>query len=120
MSRTLNNRAVGDAYEEAAARYLYGKGYDILERNFRIRTGEIDIIAFDRNDNTLVFAEVKYRNNLRNGRPACAVTRNKQLVIMKTAQYYLFTKHLSECNCRFDVIEITGTEINHIKNAFMA
>lgn len=59
------------------AEYLCGKGYEILERNFNCRLGEIDIIAREKESNTLVFCEVKYRSSLNYGDPLEAVTPEK-------------------------------------------
>ena len=64
-----NKRKTGTDYETIAARFLELKGYRVLERNFRCRTGEIDIIAEDQSDGSLCFAEVKYRSSLKYGYP---------------------------------------------------
>lgn len=114
----MNRRKTGQEQEELAARYLEEKGYQILERNYRIRTGEIDIIAKDQN--CLVFVEVKYRQNEKLGNPLEAVDYRKQRKICQTAQHYLYRHKLWNTGCRFDVIGITGTQICHIKNAFEA
>ena len=83
---------------------------------YRIRTGEIDLIA--RDGRYLVFAEVKYRKNLQMGDPLEAVDLRKQQQIYRTAIYYLHQKKWENVPCRFDVIGITGTQICHIRNAF--
>lgn len=114
----MDRRNTGRQYEEMAARYLEEEGYQILERNYQIRTGEIDIIAQDQN--CIVFVEVKYRQNERMGDPLEAVDHRKQKKICQTAQFYLYKKKLWNTSCRFDVIGITGTKIHHIKNAFEA
>ena len=72
----MNRRKIGQEQEELAAKYLEEKGYEILERNYRIRTGEIDLIA--RDARYLVFIEVKYRKNLQMGDPLEAVDVRKQ------------------------------------------
>lgn len=112
----MNRRKVGQRHEELAAKYLEEKGYEILERNYRIRTGEIDLIA--RDDRYLVFVEVKYRKNLQMGDPLEAVDLRKQQQIYRTAIYYLHQKKWENVPCRFDVIGITETQICHIRNAF--
>ena len=61
----MNRRETGTQYEERAAEYLIAQNYQILERNYRIRSGEIDIIA--RDGTVLVFIEVKYRKNEESG-----------------------------------------------------
>ncbi len=71
-----NKRTVGAQYEDKAAQFLESKGVRILERNFRNRFGEIDIIGRDKN--TYVFTEVKYRKDNRLGDPASAVNLKKQ------------------------------------------
>ena len=113
----MNKREIGSGYEEMAAAYLIEQGYTILERNFRERYGEIDIIA--RDGEYLVFVEVKYRKNEKNGDPAEAVGAYKQQRIRRTAQYYLYKKRMgTETPCRFDVVAILGREIRLIRDAF--
>ena len=78
-----NKRETGAKYEELAAQYLVNSGYKIIELNYRIKTGEIDIIASD--INTIVFCEVKYRRTNQYGYPEEAVNYIKQSKIRKTA-----------------------------------
>lgn len=114
-----NNRDVGTTKESMAAKYLEENGMSVLEKNFRCRYGEIDIIAND--GRYLVFTEVKYRSSVSNGYPQEAVTKKKQRTIAFVANYYIMQKHLEmDTPIRFDVIAILGDEITHIKNAFMA
>ena len=113
----VNKRAAGADKEQLAARYLVDNGYTVLERNFRNKTGEIDIIA--QNDNLIVFVEVKYRSSKKYGYAVEAVSYRKQQIIRQVAMYYLTTRYKScDIPCRFDVIGIDGTYITHIKNAF--
>ncbi len=113
----MNKRQVGKDYEELAARCLEEKGYRILERNFRCRQGEIDLIA--RDGSCLVFVEVKYRRDGRAGDPAEAVDFRKQRRIIRTAAYYCYKRNIGESQaCRFDVISVLGSEVRHIENAF--
>lgn len=114
----VNRRTTGARYEEMAAEYLQGKGYTILERNFRSREGEIDIIA--RMDGVTVYCEVKYRSGGQCGDPLEAVDRRKQQRIGRTALYHRFKSRIPEDTpCRFDVIGIYGDgRIRHIENAF--
>lgn len=117
------NKDIGDYGENLCKDYLTSIGYKILDEKFKIKTGEIDLIAIDKN--ILCFIEVKSRFNNKFGRPMEAVTIAKQHKIYKTAQYYLL-KHpnLDDMNCRFDVIEVdfdlekSSHKINLIKNAF--
>ena len=114
-----DNKKTGDYGERLAAEYLSGKGYIIIEKKFRCRTGEIDIIASD--DDYYVFVEVKLRRNLSKGYPREAVGYAKQVKIRKTALGYLSLHGVAEADMRFDVIEIIGADtvtIEHIENAF--
>lgn len=114
-----SKKAIGDNAEDNACNFLKREGFTILERNFRSRNGEIDIIAHDRN--TIVFVEVKYRRSTTHGEPYESVTRNKQEKIIKTALYYLQGhSKFSDMNCRFDVISIHQENIDWLKNAFEA
>lgn len=112
-----NKRQVGSYYEEQARDYLLEKGYEILEMNFRCRTGEIDIIAKD--GVYTVFVEIKYRSNDRCGLPRESVTYHKKYKILNVAKYYLMCKRQGELPCRFDVIEFYKGQMNHIQNVFM-
>lgn len=117
----MNTSKVGDIGEQAAVNYLYHAGYDILERKYRRKTGEIDIIARVRD--SLVFIEVKTRTSTAYGFPAEAVTYRKQQKIINTAYCYLQHTQNMNTHCRFDVIEIFLAEnnkvtYNHIMNAF--
>ena len=123
MQRSENEnstRRTGTKYEDAAAAYLEGKNYRILQRNFRCRTGEVDLIA--RDGAFLVFVEVKYRRDEALGAPEEAVSALKQQRIQRTAAWFLNEHRLSpDTACRFDVIAVEGAEgetVRHIKNAF--
>lgn len=112
-----NTRAIGTQYETKAALYLEKKGYVILEKNFRTRYSEIDIIAKD--GDTYVFCEVKYRSNNHFGSPFDAVDVRKQRRITRAAMYYCVSKNILNCPCRFDVIAIYGNDrIEHIEDSF--
>ena len=114
---TYNKRTIGTQYEDEAVRFLESKGIRILERNFRNRFGEIDIIGRDKD--TYVFAEVKYRKDNRMGDPAYAVNFKKQNTICRIADYYRVCHHISDAiACRFDVIAFCGDEITWYENAF--
>ena len=96
---------------------LQAAGYEILERNYRCRAGEIDLIAKDHD--FLVFVEVKYRRNGSSGVSLEAVTPAKQRVISRVAQFYLTVKYNSvDVPCRFDVVGIDGDRLQWKKNAF--
>jgi len=113
----INKRTVGSRYEEKAAAFLQTLGFQILEKNYRDRYGEIDLIAKDQR--YLVFVEVKYRSSLKNGYPEEAVDGRKQARIRHAAQYYLYKKHANDdIPCRFDVVSIVGKDIRLIRDAF--
>jgi putative endonuclease len=91
--------------EECACRELRRRGYEILERRYRTRYGEIDIIATDRG--VLVFVEVKARRSTSHGRPVEAVTWQKQRRLLRLAECYLAARRLSNTACRFDVVSVS-------------
>lgn len=116
----MTTKEIGDMGEQAACEYLEDKGYEILERNFRVKAGEIDIIADD--DGCIVCIEVKTRQNNLYGEPSEYVDYRKQKKIKKAAVCYTDTVNN---NIRFDVIEVfygrdsmSVKSINHIENAF--
>ncbi len=110
-------KATGQAGEEAAARYLEQQGYTILERNFRLRIGEVDIIA--RDGEYLVFIEVKTRRSKKFGSPFEAVDVRKQQQIMKVATAYVQGREIA---VRFDVVAVhlngQTVQVELLKNAF--
>ncbi len=119
--KKMNCVEKGHRGEDLAVAFLFAKGYRILTRNWRIKAGEIDIIAQD--GDTLVFCEVKSRSSIRFGTGAEAVDGRKQRKIMQVATLYLQRYRLSNQRCRFDVIEILQPEqdqpqIQHFINAF--
>lgn len=118
-----DNSGVGNLGEEIAANFLTARGYRILERNFRCKGGEVDIIARDPVDKSLLFIEVKARRSLTYGVPQLAVTPFKQRQISKAALTWLSKNRLHDTNARFDVIAIllhtdAAHSIEHIRNAF--
>lgn len=113
----MNKRQMGSAAENKVAAFLEMQGVQVLERNFRNRSGEVDIIG--RHEGYLVFFEVKYRSSVRMGYPQEAVSLTKQRQICKVADYYRCVHGLSLSTAiRFDVVAVTGEEIRWIKNAF--
>ena len=120
-SRGVQNAGVGSRGEELAAAFLVGNGFELIERNFRCKGGEVDIVAKD--GTTLVFIEVKSRTTLSYGVPQLAVTPFKQRQISKAALTWLARNHRHDSPARFDVIAILlgrdyQHKIEHIKNAF--
>jgi putative endonuclease len=115
--------SLGKQGEDLAVAYLKRHGVDIIKRNYRQKSGEIDIIA--RDQECLVFVEVKTRKNLRFGQPFEAVTPRKQAQISWVALDYITRNKLSNQPVRFDVISIVMTqdgrhEIEHLTNCFEA
>lgn len=93
------------------------QGFEILEHNFRCRSGEIDLIA--REGNYLVFVEVKYRSSNAAGSALEAIDARKAMQVRRVAQVYLYQRHYSEHTpCRFDAAGVDGDRITYIRNAF--
>ena len=111
-----NNRKVGDAQETRTVLELEKIGYKILQKNFRCRIGEIDIIALHKG--YLVFIEVKYRKTNKLGYAAEAVTWKKQQIISRVADYYIRTHCRKIPSCRFDVVALDGEAVTVYENAF--
>ncbi len=97
-------QGLGRTGERLAAEELARQGYSIIERNFRCRHGEIDLIAEEGSD--LVFIEVKTRRGNTYGLPEEAVTPRKQQKIVQVATYYLDLHACSECSWRIDVVAV--------------
>ena len=112
--------ALGKDGEDLACQELERRGYAIVARRYRVRGGELDIIA--RDGPVLVFVEVKTRTGRRFGDAAEAVTLVKQRRLTALASEYLTRHHVSDCRCRFDVVSIHigggAPTIEVIQNAF--
>jgi putative endonuclease len=112
----------GKTGEDLACAELERRGYAIVARRYRRRSGELDIIA--RDGRTLVFVEVKARRGRTFGEAAEAVTGYKQRRIAKVALDFVSRHHLHDCPCRFDVVSIhvdgDRTVIEVFQNAFHA
>jgi putative endonuclease len=116
---SLLRKFLGREGEDRAAKFLAKRGYRILERNYRTRSGEIDLIALDQG--VVVFVEVKTRTSDAFGAPELAVTPQKQRRMLKAALAYMKYRKLHQVPCRFDVVAIsagTGPEVELIQNAF--
>jgi putative endonuclease len=121
VKRGEENKSVGARGEEIAAAYLRGRKFVILERNFRCKGGEVDIVA--RDGRTFVFVEVKTRRTEAFGPPQSSVTPFKQRQISKAALTWLAKSRLDGVSARFDVIAIllrdhSVPRIEHIADAF--
>ena len=112
-------KLLGRSGEDRAARHLAKQGYRVLERNYRTKQGEIDLIALDRD--TVVFVEVKTRTTDAYGAPELAVDGRKQQRMAKAALAWLKQKKLDQMACRFDVVAIRGDgepQVEVIRDAF--
>lgn len=101
-----------------ALKYLEKNGYEILDRNFYTKFGEIDIIGIKEKE--IIFFEVKTRRNQKYGSPAEAVNYYKKKHFIKSAEFYMYSKKMYTEKIRFDVIEVYlgygKAYINHICN----
>ncbi|MGE7822994.1 YraN family protein [Paenibacillus sp. NPDC093718] len=113
----------GAAAEELAAAALIEKGYRVLDRNWRCRFGELDIVA--ETGETLVVIEVRSRSGTASfGTPSESVNARKVMQVRNTAEQYVHSKRYYERPIRFDVIsvilraDLTPVSMDHIENAF--
>lgn len=121
VARHINT---GRYAEQWACHFLRRQGLELVTRNFRCRTGEIDLVM--RDDQQLVFVEVRFRKNRLFGSAAESVDRHKQARLVHCAEYFLqCSAALANLPCRFDVIALTATgnrddmfETQWIRNAF--
>jgi putative endonuclease len=116
-----SRQKLGKFGEKIALQFLKTKGFTPIAKNYRLKTGEIDIIAMD--GNVLVFIEVKTRQGNTHGTPLDSITWKKQRQISKVAQEYLSRNNLFEREARFDVLSVicgknNRPEVEHISNAF--
>jgi putative endonuclease len=114
---------LGRKGEELAVKFLRGKRYKILYRNFRApKGGEVDIVCRDKATNTLVFVEVKTRSSIKFGTPAEAVNAGKQHLISRGALAWLRLLDNPDVNFRFDIVEVLVEDgrpaCNLIRDAF--
>jgi putative endonuclease len=107
----------GEMAEQVAAEFLSGRGLKLIERNYRCRFGEIDLIM--RHGPTLVFVEVRYRRNDSFGGAAESITPAKREKLLRTARHYLASRPEFP-DCRFDAVLLGGDakEPRWIENAF--
>ena len=117
-----DRRALGAAAEDAAARFLVAQGLEILERNYRCRMGELDIIARAAPD-ILVIAEVRLRSRADYGGGAASVDGRKRQRILRTSRHLLMMRPaLARLRACFDVLDLKpagdGYDIQWIRGAF--
>jgi len=107
--RPALRRHTGESLEGRAACYLAGKGLVLIERNYRCRLGEIDLIMQD--GEYLVFVEVRYRTDDQFVDPIASINFRKQQKVLRTVQVYLQHHHVTDkIPCRIDVVGITSTK----------
>lgn len=109
----------GNEGEQAAAEFLIAKGYEVVERNYRYKRSEIDLIV--KKDNFLVFVEVKVRSSLAFGFPEQFVDNRKAEKVLEGAAHYIFDRNWTG-HVRYDIVAISlrgkHTEIKHVEDAF--
>lgn len=120
---TRGRQLLGELGEDLAVRELTARGYAILERRYRTRHGEIDIIA--EHDGTIVFVEVRARATAEFGRAAESLTDQKKRKVTAMAGEYLARHRITNRACRFDVVAVDQAldphpEITVYPNAFDA
>ena len=113
---TNANRARGQYGEDRAARWYVDNGYEVLARNWRTHTGELDLIV--RRDDEIVFVEVKARASLAFGSPLEAITPTKQRRIRALAAEWLRSSGSSGSRLRFDAVAVVGADVEVVEAAF--
>ncbi|MBN1795468.1 MAG: YraN family protein [Sedimentisphaerales bacterium] len=118
-----DREALGNWGERRAEKYLKKKGMKILTRNYKCKTGELDLVMVD-TDGTVVFVEVKARASSDFAEAEDAINLPKKTKLSRTAQYFLKTQKIENRPCRFDVVTITFDEsgketIKHYQSAFV-
>ena len=117
----MDSSTRGKDAEIRAWQYLQARGLQLLQRNYRSRRGEIDLVMQD--TDSLVFVEVRYRRQSQFGTALESVDRRKQLRLIACARHYMQAHpQVARKPCRFDVVSISGPqgEIEWIRNAFTA
>jgi putative endonuclease len=112
----MDTTAIGTTAEQIAADLLGRHGLRILERNFRCKAGELDIVAAE--GDTLVFVEVRSRGDDRHGVAALAIGPAKQRQVARVAAYYIALRVPAFQYCRFDVVAITAGRAEHLRDAW--
>ncbi len=113
---TQARRALGAKGEEAVAAWYEARGYEVVERNWRCRAGELDLIL--RRGRTFVFCEVKTRTSDAFGAPVEAVNRDKQVRLRHLAARWLEDAPLRPTEIRFDVASVLAGRIEVLEGAF--
>lgn len=114
--KNKSKKEIGDYGEKLAVKFLKKQGYKILSTNYKVKYGEIDIIAKD--GLFTVFIEVKYRSKKLYGLPSEAVDKHKQNKVKYVASQYVLSHQDDNLLMRFDVVQITDGKIELFKSAF--
>jgi putative endonuclease len=116
----VSTKTLGEQGERLAATWLQRRGYRVVERNYRSRLGEIDLVC--RHGGELVFVEVKTRASSEFADPVESVTAAKQRKLRRLAEEYVISRRLEDADVRFDVLGVTVESnppaFDHIKGAF--
>jgi len=111
-------QAQGRIFERLAADYFIDKGFEVLERNWRAGHKEIDIIV--KQNNLIIFVEVKSSFSRQFGHPVERVDRKKINNLTQAAKQYLIVKNISNTDLRFDVVTFVDGQLEHFPDAFPA
>lgn len=116
LNKSVSALQRGQQYEDLALRYLLDQGLVLVERNYRCRWGELDLLMQEQS--ALIIVEVRYRKNATYGSAAESVTAKKQARIVAATKHYIMTYNINQ-PVRFDVLAITGDALPEwVKNAF--
>lgn len=115
----MNHIELGQKGEQLAVNHLVSNGFEVIERNYKWKNAEVDVIC--KKNDLLIVVEVKTRNSTVLGEPYSAVTRSKQKQIIKVTNRFIELNNVQN-DVQFDVISIVlnqhRTKIEHIENAF--
>lgn len=112
----MNTRVIGSLQEDLAISYLKENGFEILERNFKCKIGEIDVIA--KKDNVIRFIEIKYRKDNIAGGAFYAINNKKLVKISKIASFYIMIHNLTDSMFSIDALLIEDDNITYLENVF--
>ena len=112
----MNTRVIGALKEDLAISYLEENGFEIIERNFKCKIGEIDVIA--KKDDVIRFIEIKYRKGNVAGGAHYAISNQKLIKISKIANFYIITHPNSNSSYSIDAIIIENENIEYFENIF--
>jgi putative endonuclease len=113
---TRKSQALGRDGEQQAEAWYVANGYDVLDRNWRCRDGELDLVL--RKNRTIVFCEVKTRTTTQFGTPAEAITRQKRQKLRHLAAAWLEDSPVRPRQIRFDVAAILGGQLEILEGCF--